>query len=99
MPFADVACALKTQTAIKSVGFAIPDGSNYRIAPCFTASSLVRKVLTPTEVKTLLGQKKLFRYAKGSPFEERLPPAGGRCRVSDRGRNLASDSETERAFL
>ncbi len=27
--------------------------------------------------------------AKGSPFEGRLPPAGGRCRVSDKRGNLA----------
>ena len=73
---------------LKSVGPAIPDRSSFGVAPCFTASSLVRKALTPTKAKALFGQKKLFRHANGSPFEERLPPAGGRCRVSDRGRNL-----------
>ena len=29
--------------------------------------------------------RKLPRYAKGSPFEERLPPAGGRCRAATKG--------------
>jgi hypothetical protein len=29
--------------------------------------------------------RQLFRHANGSPFEERLPPAGGRCRVATKG--------------
>ena len=39
----------------------------------------------------------LLKLAKGSPFE-RLPPAGGRCRVSDRGRrSWQCGALTERA--
>ena len=33
------------------------------------------------------------RSANGSPCEERLSPAGERCRVSDRVGNLASRSD------
>ena len=37
-----------------------------------------------------LGKEMKFAWtAKGSHFEERLPPAGGRCRASDKKGNLA----------
>lgn len=47
-------------------------------------------------------QQKPGRFAKGSPFEERLSPAGERCRNSDRVGNVASrsdDGEGEAVFI
>ena len=41
--------------------------------------------------------RELYRTAKASRFEERLPPVGGRCRISGKRGNLASVCETERA--
>ena len=51
-----------------------------------------------------LGKEMKFAWiAKGSPFEERLPPVGGRCRVSDRKGNevdlRSKDGEGEAVFL
>ena len=45
---------------------------------------------------TLHLNRKLYRYAKGSPFEERLPPFRGKMSRSDK-RGSLSPQVTERA--
>ena len=64
----------------------------------FTASALDSKAHTLAKVETLFNYREPIRHASGSPFEERLPPVGGRCRNSDRERSLAA-KRTERARL
>ena len=41
---------------------------------------------TSPKVRGLGNPRKRHLFAKGSPLWERLPPAGGRCRVSDKRR-------------
>ena len=41
--------------------------------------------------------QKLYRTAKASPFEERLPPVGGRCRTATKGGVWHRIAMTERA--
>ena len=40
--------------------------------------------------------RKVSGFARGSPFEERLPPVRGKMSRSDKKGNLASECETER---
>ena len=35
--------------------------------------------------QTFWFNRKVTGFARDSPFEERLPPAGGRCRVATKG--------------
>ena len=52
------------------------------------------------KVGALGSPRKLHLFAKASPFEERLPPAGGRCRAATKGgvwHGVSRDGEGEPA--
>ena len=49
------------------------------------------------KVGALGSPRKLHLFAKASPFEERLPPAGGRCRAATKGGVWHGEAVTERA--
>ena len=48
------------------------------------------------KVEGLGNPRKVSGFARGSPFEERLPPVRGKMSRSDKKGNLASECETER---
>ena len=52
---------------------------------------------TSPKVGGLGNPRKVSGFARGSPFEERLPPVRGKMSRSDKKGNLASECETERA--
>ena len=56
-------------------------------------SIFTSRVVKGSRLDTLHLNRKLSRYAKGSPFEERLPPRRGKMSRSDKRGNLASRSD------
>ena len=58
---------------------------------------LRRSRASSPKVGALGSPRKLHLFAKASPFEERLPPAGGRCRAATKGGVWHGEAVTERA--
>ena len=58
---------------------------------------LRRSRASSPKVGALGSPRKLHLFAKVSPFEERLPPAGGRCRAATKGGVWHGEAVTERA--
>ena len=66
---------------------------------CSDAAARVSEARHSADAQAFSRRYKAARPAKGSPSEERLPPAGGRCRVSDKKGNLATPQAlTERVL-
>ena len=73
----------------------LPKNSCSWVASSPSQSSL-RDASSP-KVGALGSPHKLHLFAKASPFEERLPPAGGRCRAATKGGIWHRVAMTERA--
>ena len=58
---------------------------------------LRRSRASSPKVGALGSPRKLHLFAKASPFEARLPPAGGRCRAATKGGVWHGEAVTERA--
>ena len=78
------------------LGFVQRDGlcreqfrDSHSVSPLLIVSVLALSVIASQCHLSQRERLELCRYVLGSPFEERLPPVGGRCRASDKKGSLA----------
>ena len=84
-------CTTQSHTKKKASAHSFELSENLRMlaADAFFFSGLAlsgsHSFASSPKVGALGSPRKLHLFAKASPFEERLPPAGGRCRVATKG--------------